>query len=108
MIDPAQLYPAVFNPHIGTDFIVSDGERTVALRLVNVVDGGIANGLHQFSLIFHGPADRLLEERIHAMAHGALGTLEIFIVPIHGSDAVRTIYEACFSTRAEKVSTSSK
>ena len=35
-----------------------------------------------FSLIFRGPRDRMLPQRIHAIEHPTLGTLTIFLVPI--------------------------
>ena len=94
------IEPAIFREHIGTLFTVKDGEEAVALRLAEVADHGISNGMRQFSLFFHGPGDRILPERIHALAHDTLGTLEIFIVPILGSNASRAVYEACFSSPA--------
>ncbi len=35
-----------------------------------------------FSLIFRGPLDRLLPQRIYPIQHPTLGTLEIFLVPL--------------------------
>ena len=92
--------PATFREHIGTIFTVDDGDQTIALRLSEVTDDGVSNGMRQFSLFFHGPGDRLLSERIHALAHETLGTLEIFIVPVVGSTASRACYQACFSLPA--------
>jgi len=92
--------PATFREHIGTIFTVDDGDQTIALRLSEVTDDGVSNGMRQFSLFFHGPGDRLLSERIHALAHETLGTLEIFIVPVVGSTASRAWYQACFSLPA--------
>ncbi len=95
--------PGTFRPYVGTDFIVGAAEAPVPLRLVDVADDGISNGMQQFSLFFHGPPDRRLPDGIHAMAHAALGTLEIFIVPVVGSNADRIIYQACFSAPARPV-----
>jgi len=95
--------PETFRPHIGTDFTVSGGERPVILRLADVNDAGISNGMRQFSLLFHGPGDRQLPDGIHAMTHDALGPLEIFIVPVVGSNAARIVYQACFSAAAGAV-----
>ncbi len=35
-----------------------------------------------FSLIFRGPSDRLLPQRIYPLEHPTLGRLEIFLVPL--------------------------
>lgn len=49
-----------------------------------------------FSLIFIGPPDRVLPQRIYPLEHDQLGTLEIFIVPI-GPDHRGMRYEAAFN-----------
>jgi len=100
MIDLARVTPATFQPHVGSDFTVEVAEQRVALRLSEVVDDGIAHGLHQFSLLFHGPADHVLPASIHRFVHDALGVIEIFVVPVVGSTAERIVYQACFSVRA--------
>jgi uncharacterized protein DUF6916 len=92
--------PATFREHVGTIFIVDEGDRAIALRLSEVTDEGVSNGMRQFSLFFHGPGDPLLSERIHTLAHDTLGRLEIFIVPVVGSTASRALYQACFSMPA--------
>jgi uncharacterized protein DUF6916 len=89
--------PERFRPHIGSDFTIDDRGQRVVLRLAHVADGGFANGMHQFSLIFHGPADRVLPGAIHALSHPSIGTLDIFLTPVVGSNASRTVYQACFS-----------
>jgi hypothetical protein len=89
--------PTMYRPHIGTDFTIDAGDWRIALRLASVVDDGNANGMRQFSLLFHGPGDRVLSDGIYPMQHPALGSLDIFIVPIVGTTAARAIYQACFS-----------
>jgi hypothetical protein len=49
-----------------------------------------------FSVIFRGPREPVLPQRIHKLEGGPMGTLEIFIVPV-GPDAVGMRYEAIFS-----------
>lgn len=95
--------PEAFRPHIGTDFTIEEGAQQAVLRLAEVSDSGVSNGMHQFSLFFHGPADRILPERIHALRHPSLGILEIFIAPVVGSNDRRTVYQACFSRPADSV-----
>jgi len=89
--------PTTYRPHIGTDFTIDAGDRRMMLRLADVVDDGSRNGMRQFSLLFHGPGDRVLADGIYTMQHPALGSLDIFIVPIVGTTAARAIYQACFS-----------
>jgi hypothetical protein len=89
--------PTIYRPHIGTDFTIDAGDGRVALRLATVVDDGSVNGMRQFSLMFHGPGDRVLADGIYTMHHPTLGALEIFIVPVVGTTAARAIYQACFS-----------
>jgi hypothetical protein len=49
-----------------------------------------------FSILFRGPAEPMLPQRIYRLQHEAIGTLEIFIVPVaRDADGVR--YEAIFA-----------
>lgn len=49
-----------------------------------------------FSLIFRGPTQPVLPQRIYRIEHAELGTLEIFLVPI-GPDQDSMLYQAVFS-----------
>ena len=91
---------AAFQEHLGTVFTVRHGDLSVPLELANVADRGVSNGMRQFSLFFHGPADPLLGDRIETLEHGTLGPLDLFIVPVIGSNTARAVYEACFSLPA--------
>jgi hypothetical protein len=95
MIDPATA-----RQHVGSDFSVRDRDRTVTLRLVDVADQGVSNGMRQFSLFFHGPPDCVLAQSIYTFVHPELGALDIFIAPVVGSNAARIVYQACFSAPA--------
>lgn len=48
-----------------------------------------------FTLLFRGPAEPLLPQRIYRLEHESIGALEIFIVPV-GQDADGVVYEAVF------------
>jgi hypothetical protein len=48
-----------------------------------------------FSLLFRGPVDPILPQRIYHLEHPSVGAIEIFIVPV-GQDAQGTSYEAVF------------
>lgn len=53
-------------------------------------------GREPFSLLFEGPAEPVLPQRIYRLRNGDLGEVEIFLVPV-GSDAEATTYEAVFA-----------
>jgi len=53
---------------------------------------------HAFSLIFRGPRDRLLPQRIYPVEHPSLGVLEIFLVPLGPEgDSQGLHYQAVFN-----------
>jgi hypothetical protein len=96
--------PAMFREQLDTIFqldVEADGSGPIQLRLVNVADDGVASGIRQFSLFFHGPADRVLPQNTYSFRHEALGSLALFIVPVVGSNRERVVYQACFNVAAE-------
>jgi hypothetical protein len=92
--------PETFRAQLDTIFQVEDASGPIRLRLVEVADDGVARGIRQFSLFFHGPADPILPQNTYALQHDALGSLAVFIVPVVGSNRERTVYQACFSVAA--------
>ena len=53
-------------------------------------------GREPFALLFVGPPEPILPQRIYVFQHPGLGQFEIFIVPI-GVDGEGTRYEAIFT-----------
>ena len=49
-----------------------------------------------FSIVFRGPKDRVLPQKIYQIEHKDTGTLDLFIVPI-GPDEEGMRYEAVFT-----------
>ncbi len=49
-----------------------------------------------FSLVFRGPPEIVVPQRIYGLEHDALGAFELFLVPI-GPDEVGMRYEAVFA-----------
>ncbi len=49
-----------------------------------------------FSLMFHGPADRLLPQNMYRIKHDELGEFDLGLVPI-GKDEQGFVYEAAFN-----------
>ena len=92
--------PETFRAHLGTVFQLDDVSGPLQLRLVEVADDGVASGIRQFSLFFHGPGDPVLPQDTYPIRHEALGSLALFIVPVVGSNRERVVYQACFSVAA--------
>jgi hypothetical protein len=81
--DLAALKIDDFSPHLDTIFEMQAAGGTVALRLAKVDaagESGRAGGA--FSLLFVALAGPSLPQAIYPVAHPALGTLEVFLVPV--------------------------
>jgi hypothetical protein len=84
-----------FLPAVGQPFSLDDGPE-LELVVAEAVGGETPEGLREpFRLEFRGPVDPVLNQQIHRLEHAALGTLDIFLVPV-GRDATGTTYEAIF------------
>jgi hypothetical protein len=92
--------PDAFREQLETVFRVDNPAGAVPLRLTEVDVAPESGGMLQFSLFFHGPADRFLPQGTYALDHDAMGTLALFIVPVVGSNRERIVYQACFSCPA--------
>lgn len=96
-----ELTVETFSPHVGSSFSLSGDLGDLELVLSEAVsrgttEPGAPGARAQFSLSFRGPAAPLLPQRIYRLHHHALGTLDIFLVPIAaGADGV--VYEAAFA-----------
>lgn len=99
----ADLQLADFAPHKDTVFELS-GEGVpgapLPLTLVEartlVAGDGIANRRQPFGLVFRGPLQPALPQRIYRLAHPAVGTHDVFLVPI-ARKAEGMEYEAIFT-----------
>lgn len=95
---------ATFTPLLGEQFqILADDSVTLDVVLVAATeapghpDPAEASGEARapFSILFRGPLQPLLPQRTYALSHEALGSFDLFIVPI-GQDEEGTQYEAVF------------
>lgn len=81
-----------------------EGDDPFEVKLIEVSPLGQGSGAEPnaegaragFSIVFRGPTDRPLEQRIYPMAHDSLGSFDIFLVPI-GPDREGLRYEAVFN-----------
>jgi hypothetical protein len=101
-----QLTVPDFIGHVNATFRVILGSGDVIdLELIEAKTIGESRrrdspGIRQqaFSLIFRGPRDRLLPQRIHPVKHPTLGTLAIFLVPLGPEgDPTGLHYQAIFN-----------
>jgi hypothetical protein len=92
-----------FAPTVGELYALDDDElgrlelelleaRTHAPGAPPTDAGGVRS---PFSLLFRGPREPVMPQRIRRLEHGALGRLELFLVPV-GQDEAGTRYEAVF------------
>jgi hypothetical protein len=95
-----------FVGHLNATFRVDLGSAEVIdLKLIEAQTIGegrrsdsAVSSRQPFSLIFSGPRDRMLPQRIHAIEHPTLGTLTIFLVPIMPEgDPTGLRYQAIFN-----------
>lgn len=88
---------STFTRHLHTRFLVKlPRGDTVEMVLARVDMGSTSGSFEQFCLVFEGPVTPPLPQGTYGFEHGALGALDIFIVPIRQDHRART-YEAVFS-----------
>ncbi|MFL6207701.1 MAG: DUF6916 family protein [Pyrinomonadaceae bacterium] len=95
----------VFLPLLHTEFQVHAGNsEPVPLTLVEVSDlmrtlgGEPRRGKRGFSLMFKGARTHFLPQSMYRIEHEALGTFELFLVPIVPDDDQSFSYEAIFNS----------
>lgn len=81
--DIATLTVNDFEPHLDAVFEVGSPDGMVPLRLAKTESAGQARREGgAFSLLFVAPAGPFLPQAIYPVQHPALGTMEIFLVPV--------------------------
>jgi len=90
-----------FSARIGERFLISAPESAfVEAQLTEATAAGAAESTLgervPFSLVFRGPLEPILPQRIYRFEHDALGAFDIFIVPI-GPDGTGMQYQAVFA-----------
>ena len=81
---------------VNTKFRLAETTEPIELELIEAPEPKINPGQIAFSLIFLGPKDLLLPQRIYQLDHDQLGSGSIFLVPIaQNEEGVR--YEAVFN-----------
>ncbi len=87
-----------FVRHLDSSFsLVAEDVESVEFVLVEAADktpAGVEG--EQFSLIFRGPREPALPQRIYALEHPEMGRIELFLVPV-GEEESGRLYEAYFN-----------
>ena len=95
-----KLKSSDFEPYRHQKFLIHVGEAAPReAELLQVTELGAAGPNAQrkpFSLIFRGPRERRLPQRIYKVQHEQLGEMEIFLVPV-AVDEKGYQYEAVFN-----------
>ena len=84
-----------FRPLLHEQFeLVVDEETRFYVELTEVTESGTpaAARRSQFALVFSGPADPILPQRIYRLGHPELGAFDLFLVPLAAGS-----YEAVFT-----------
>jgi hypothetical protein len=95
---------SVFAQWLGTEFrIHSESGRSVDVELIEATAlrsqsdaPGALMKREPFSIVFRGPAEPILPQKIYTLEHAKLGRFELFLVPV-GPDAKGMCYEAVFN-----------
>lgn len=89
-----------FQPLVGDVFTLTDGTGKLQVTLVEASSlrevQGAGQRSRQFSLVWRGPPQARLAQRIYTVSHPQLGTMELFLVTI-GPDDEGMRYEAVFT-----------
>lgn len=75
-------------------------ESAVDMKLVEVTETRRTGRLESFSLLFVAPPDTPAWQNLFTVEHPALGSMELFLVPV-GGDAQGVEFEALFNLVVE-------
>jgi uncharacterized protein DUF6916 len=96
-IDIAELSAADFAPRINDGFHIVTPAGQLELKLVEVRELGVAlRKGGAFALTFLSPPGPFLQQSIYPLENPALGSLELFLVPLGPKDGGNS-YEAIFT-----------
>lgn len=96
--DQAEAY----RPHLDTTFNLA-GACDLRLEVVEPFEDSATEG---FALRFAGPREVLVPQGIRTLDHPALGSLDLFLVPVQDQRRDRYTYEAVFNRLKPQASTS--
>lgn len=96
---------STFSDYINDSFEINTGESTVTFELIEAdlitptpKGPGVPEVIRDdpFSLLFRGPVDQPVSQRLYSFKHEKLGEFEMFAVPV-GIDEKGRYYESLFN-----------
>lgn len=91
------LHLAAFAENLQTTFQThTEDGRDVELLMVSATDSGTTDRQEQFSIVFRGPLDVFLDQRMYELKHPQMGEFPLMLVPIK-RDGEGFYYEASFN-----------
>lgn len=91
-----------FAGQVNTKFdIYFTPEKPTGTELIEVTELKATSRSESFSLLFLAPSDVPPEQRIYQVEHSALGSFEIFLVPIEKTDE-GMLFETIFNRMIKK------
>jgi hypothetical protein len=98
----AELKQETFEPLLDSEFALFDEEKNRhTLKLIEVEGNTKDPRFEQFSIVFRGPLQPVLPQKIYPFEHPEIGSFSLFIVPI-GQEAEGTLYQAVFNRFKDK------
>ena len=87
-----------FSKQLNTSFKLSSQSSTTILdlKLTEVQEGRSNEQFEQFSILFTGPQEPILNQSTYRIEHPTMGSFDLFLVPLQ-SDEGGTVYEAVFT-----------
>lgn len=95
----SELTSADFQQYLNETFRLELDGAAIELELIEakIVGGAFKEGGREaFSILFRGPEQPLLPQSLYRVTHSAMGTLDLFLVPI-ASGPEGTQYESVFT-----------
>lgn len=90
-----------FDPYINETFEVITETEGVEVELTEVTEHSRDN-MESFSVLFKGPKDKFLNQKIYKVKHPGMGEIELFLVPVVHAKQDAFYYESAFSRLIEK------
>ena len=89
---------AAFESQVDTTFLINHEGSKVKVKLIDVTSFASpkqnTTGKEGFSLLFHGPKDKVLEQNTYLIEHEKMGMFSFLIVPIKVKNKSTPHYEA--------------
>lgn len=91
------LHRSTFDPYLEQKFVIHLGPtERLEVELVQISERKSPN-TESFALLFLGPFDKVLSQKIYRMEHAEMGAFELFLVPVMVPSDRGIHYEALFN-----------